>query len=321
MQTKRVTIVLVPGFSHLSLGAVLEPLHTLNTIASDIEIIIDIATISEPDIASASGLRVYCPVSLQACHESLTSTKKPDALFLCCGLKTPYKSQPDLRKLVRSCVRSGVPLYGLGCSTWKMADAGVLQNGRGTVHWKTLAAFSERNRDIEALDALFVTSDNVTSCAGEAAALDLAVSFLQSEFTPKLAEQVCNHLLISFPRSGDLKQPRGNADRLRDVPDTLRNAVSLMSENLEDPLTVGAVAKSIGISLRQTERLFSTHLSMAPKRYYLKLRLQHARQLIEQTSLSILEISVASGFASRRVFTRYYRNEFGYPPSHTRRSP
>lgn len=315
------TIVLVPGFSHLSLGAVVEPLHTLGTITSDFDIKIDIATISEPDVASASGLVVHCPVSLQACHASLNSTEKPDALFLCCGLKTPYKSQPDLRKLVRSCVRSGVPLYGLGCSTWKMADAGVLRNGRGTVHWKTLAAFTERNRDIEALDALFVTSDKVTSCAGEAAALDLAVSFLQNEFSPKHAERVCNHLLISFPRSGDSKQPRGDADRLRDVPETLRKAISLMSENLEDPLTVGSVARSIGISLRQTERLFSAHLSTAPKKYYLKLRLQHARQLIEQTSLSILEISLASGFISRRVFTKYYREEFGFPPSHTRRTP
>lgn len=321
MQSKRVTIVLVPGFSHLSLGAVLEPLHTLGAIAPDVDIKIDIASISEPDIASASGLSVHCPVSLASCHASLNSTEKPDALFLCCGLKTPYKSQSDLRKLVRACVRAGVPLYGLGCATWKMADAGVLRNGHGTVHWKTLAAFTERNRDIEAHDALFVTSGKVTSCAGESAALDLAVSFLQTEFSHQHAERVCNHLLISFPRRGDTRQPRGDTDRMRDVPEALKKAVTMMAENLEDPLTVSSVARSIGISLRQIERLFAAHLSTAPKKYYLKLRLQHARQLIEQTSLSILEISLASGFVSRRVFTKYYREEFGFPPSHTRRNP
>jgi len=43
--------------------------------------------------------------------------------------------------------------------------------------------------------------------------------------------------------------------------------------------------------------------------------------LIEQSSLSILEISIAAGFSSRRVFTQYYRNEFGFPPAHTRRTP
>jgi transcriptional regulator GlxA family with amidase domain len=51
------------------------------------------------------------------------------------------------------------------------------------------------------------------------------------------------------------------------------------------------------------------------------LRLQHARQLIEQTSMSILEISVASGFSNRRVLTHYYKKEFGFPPTHTRRTP
>ena len=321
METKRVTIVLVPGFSHLSLGAILEPLHTLNDIASDVDIVIQVASIAEPRVASASGLSVDCPISLQECRDSLGSTRRPHAVFLCCGLKTPFRSQLDIRRLLRACVRSGVPLYGLGCSAWKMADAGILRNGRGTVHWKTLAAFSERNRDIDAPDALFVTSNQVTSCPGEAAALDLAIKFIQKEFSARHAESVCNHLLISFPRSGHLKQPRGDADRLRDVPETLRRAVSLMSENLEDPMPVNAVAKSVGLSLRQTERLFSTHLSIAPKRYYLKLRLQHARQLIEQTSLSIMEISVACGFVSRRVFTQYYRNEFGFPPSHTRRTP
>jgi len=81
------------------------------------------------------------------------------------------------------------------------------------------------------------------------------------------------------------------------------------------------IAQGAGLSTRQAERLFSQYLSIPPKAYYLKLRLQHGRMLIEQSSLSILEISIAAGFSSRRVFTQYYRNEFGFPPAHTRRTP
>jgi transcriptional regulator GlxA family with amidase domain len=321
MEPKRVIIVLVPGFSHLSLGAISESLYTLNNISDDTEIIVDVATISHAEVASAAGLQVHCPLSFQACCASLRSARKPDALFLCCGLRTPFESQADIQNLLRLCVRSGVPLYGLGCAAWKMADAGILENGRGTVHWKTLAAFAERNRSIDARDALFVASDQVTSSPGEAAALDLAVEFIRNEFSPDHAERVCSHLLISFPRRGDLKQPRGSAERLRDVPERLGHAISLMSDNLEDPLTVTAIAETVGLSMRQIERLFSAHLSVAPKKYYMTLRLQHARQLIEQTSMSILEISVASGFSNRRVLTHYYKKEFGFPPTHTRRTP
>ena len=98
-------------------------------------------------------------------------------------------------------------------------------------------------------------------------------------------------------------------------------AVFEMSKNLENPLTINKISRVVNLSLRQTERLFSKHLRMTPKKYYLKLRLLHGRQLIEQTSMSILEISIASGFSSRRVFSKYYFNEFGFLPSHTRRTP
>jgi len=118
-----------------------------------------------------------------------------------------------------------------------------------------------------------------------------------------------------------LEQPKGTAQRLRDVPKNLKEAVFQMSKNLENPLTINNISKAVNLSLRQTERLFSKHLRMTPKKYYLKLRLLHGRQLIEQTSMSILEISIASGFSSRRVFSKYYFNEFGFLPSHTRRTP
>ena len=64
-------------------------------------------------------------------------------------------------------------------------------------------------------------------------------------------------------------------------------------------------------------RLEEAHALPTPERN----RLEHGRLLIEQTAMSILEISIASGFSSRRDFTRAYRNAFGFPPAGTRRTP
>jgi transcriptional regulator GlxA family with amidase domain len=97
--------------------------------------------------------------------------------------------------------------------------------------------------------------------------------------------------------------------------------VALMGENLETPMRVKDIALSAGISVRQSERLFVAHLGMAPKKYYIRQRLQHGRLLIEQTSMPILEISIAVGFSSRRSFTLSYRQAFGFSPAHTRRTP
>lgn len=317
----RILIVLVPGFSHLSLGAVLEPLHSLGTLAPETDLRIELGSIGEALVPSASGFSVACPLSLSEILRALVGAGRPDALFLCCGLRTPYKSQGDIQMLLRTAHRSGVPILGTGCAAWKMADAGILHQGTGTVHWTTLPAFAERHHDIAARDALFVTSDHATSTPGDAAALDMVIAFIKQHFSDDLTQQVCNHLMINYSRPGDTRQPRGQAEQLRGAPRKLRQIAQMMTENLESPLLVRDIATAIGLSLRQTERLFAAHLGQSPKAYYLKLRLQHGRMLIEQTSMTILEISIATGFSSRRIFTQFYRGEFGFPPSHTRRTP
>jgi transcriptional regulator GlxA family with amidase domain len=318
---RQIKLVLVPGFSYLSLGAILEPLKTLKELASEVKLNIDIVSLSEHAVEATSGLSVNCSILLEECLQSINKNSQETVVFICCGLKMPHKLQTDLKKLLRVCNRNKVPIYGVGCAGWKMADAGIIANGCATVHWSTLAAFSERNQNINAIDALFINSNGVTSSPGEAAALDMVIEFIKTEFSSQYADLVCDHLMITFTRRGDLEQPKGTAQRLRDVPKSLREAVFEMSKNLENPLTINKISRVVNLSLRQTERLFSKHLRMTPKKYYLKLRLLHGRQLIEQTSMSILEISIASGFSSRRVFSKYYFNEFGFLPSHTRRTP
>jgi len=315
----RVLVVLVPGFSHLSLGAILEPLRVLGDLAPESGVSVEIGAIGELAVPSSSGVPVIASLSLSACLQVLGRRGRPDALFFCAGLQTPYSAQRDIQKLLRSAHRAGVPIFGTGCAAWKLADAGILREGAGTVHWTTLPAFAERHLDIAAKDALFVTSAQATSTPGDAAALDMVVRFIEARYSGDRARQVCAHLMMSYPRVGDAPQPRGAA--LPDAPEKLRRMVVIMGANLETPLQVSDVAAHAGISLRQGERLFAAHLGETPKRYYLRLRLDHARLLIEQTAMSILEVSVAAGFSSRREFSRAYTEAFGFPPSGTRRTP
>jgi len=317
----RILIVLVPGFSYLSFGAVLEPLTCLGDLCPDAQMRIEVASIADPMVPSSSGISVMCDLSFADCLQRLGAASRPDAMVLCCGLRTPYKSQDDIQKTIRTAYRAGVPILGTGCAAWKMADAGILQGGQGTVHWTTLPAFAERHQGISACDALFVTSHQATSSPGDAAALDMIVAFIQERFGDDLAQRVCSHLMIGYRRAAATPQPRDRAELLRDAPAKLRQMAGLMAENLEVPLLVRDIAGHVGLSTRQAERLFAKHLGQSPKTYYLKQRLSHGRMLIEQTSMSILEISIATGFSSRRVFTQYYREAFGFPPAHTRRTP
>ena len=318
---RNIKIILVPGFSYLSLGAILEPLHTLNKLYPDLKIDYELVSITEDYITSESGVKIYCENVLQDAIKDIKRKAQSTVVFLCCGLKTPFDVQGLLKRILRTCNQHKILTFGVGASGWKMADAGILANGEGTVHWTTLAAFRERNQNILAHDALFVSSEHITSSPGEAAALDMTINFIKTEYSEEHADRVCDHLMITFTRNGDLEQPKSNAQRLRDVPKSLQKVISIMEKNLENPLTLKIISSDAGLSLRQIERLFAKHFKKSPKKYYISRRLLHARQLIEQTSLSIFEVSIVSGFASRQIFSKYYKKEFGFTPSKTRRSP
>jgi transcriptional regulator GlxA family with amidase domain len=59
---------------------------------------------------------------------------------------------------------------------------------------------------------------------------------------------------------------------------------------------------------------------VTPARYYMECRITHARQLIQQSNLSIFEISIACGFVSSAHFSRTYNRFFGKSPIDSRRT-
>jgi transcriptional regulator GlxA family with amidase domain len=78
------------------------------------------------------------------------------------------------------------------------------------------------------------------------------------------------------------------------------------------------IARAVGLSPRQLERLFARYLRDTPSRHYMKLRLARARALLLQTTKPILDVAVASGFTSASHFSRRYRATYGRKPSDER---
>ena len=60
-----IKIVLVPGFSYLSLGSILEPLHTLNKLYPDLLVNYELISITDKPVMSESGIQIDCQNILQ----------------------------------------------------------------------------------------------------------------------------------------------------------------------------------------------------------------------------------------------------------------
>jgi transcriptional regulator GlxA family with amidase domain len=91
-----------------------------------------------------------------------------------------------------------------------------------------------------------------------------------------------------------------------------------MEANVREPLNQGDLAAYVDLSGRQLQRLFQRYMSCTPSTYYLQLRLQRARELLRQTSMSLTEITAMTGFVSTSHFSKSYKKYFGYSPSNER---
>ena len=98
----------------------------------------------------------------------------------------------------------------------------------------------------------------------------------------------------------------------------LVRVIGEMERQCEQPLSSETLAAQVGISVRQLERLFRHHLDTTPSAFYLELRLDKARQLLRQSDLSVMEVSLACGFESASYFSRCYRRRFAASPSQDR---
>jgi transcriptional regulator GlxA family with amidase domain len=94
----------------------------------------------------------------------------------------------------------------------------------------------------------------------------------------------------------------------------LLRAVSRMEQVTDEPLPREELAKVANVSLRHLERLFRRHLGCSLREHYSLIRLQRARDLLRQTSLTVLEVALACGFVNASHFSRAYRAKYGHPP-------
>jgi transcriptional regulator GlxA family with amidase domain len=77
---------------------------------------------------------------------------------------------------------------------------------------------------------------------------------------------------------------------------------------------------TVSLSPRQLERLFRRHFDCTPGQYYLKLRLETARDLLRRTNRAVLDVAIACGFASTSHFTKCYRERYNCTPTEERQS-
>ncbi|CAM3775412.1 transcriptional regulator ArgR [Ectopseudomonas alcaliphila] len=236
-----------------------------------------------------------------------------DKLFLLADAP-PAQVAAGLAAALKQQVRSGCVIGGLSAGVYPLAQLGLLDGYRAAVHWRWQDDFAERFPKVIATSHLFDWDrDRLTACGG-LAVLDLLLAVLARDHGAELAGAVSEELVVERIREGGERQRIPLQNRLGSSHPKLTLAVLLMEANIEEPLTTDEIAQHVCVSRRQLERIFKQYLNRVPSQYYLELRLNKARQLLMQTSKSIIQIGLSCGFSSGPHFSSAYRNFFGATP-------
>jgi len=311
-------ILVVPGFSHVCLSSLVEPLRLANMLARRELFRWRLIGPTVEPVRCASGMPIGVTADVEAERSAANAGRMPDAAVVCAGEGIERFCTPATIALFRLYARRGVALFGVDTGTWLLAKSGLLDGVRCTIHWRKAAVLCETFPDLLPETALFMRDGAFVTCSGGFAAFDMTVDLIEREFGHDLARTVCRYMTTDLARDGTSSIATPASLRLAGTSSKLLGAIRLMESNLEQPMTLGRIANQVGTSRRQLERLFHSYLSTTPSRHYMNLRLSRARQFLESTDLRILEIAVACGFESPSHFSKTFREHFGEAPNSVR---
>ncbi|MCF3932216.1 GlxA family transcriptional regulator [Acuticoccus sp. M5D2P5] len=312
IRTKTILVVLVDAFSLLSLASFIEPFRSANRILGQAAYDVQLATLSGAPAMSSGGIAI-------APGHALADAPPANVVMLCTGLIVEPPGRDDIVAQLRRRVRAGECVGAIATGAWLLGAAKLLDGYRATIHWESRAAFAAAHPEVDVTESLYEIDRTRLTSAGGTASIDLVAAIVTADHGVGVSRQMAN--LVQHERiraKGDRQRPANEPD-LVGKPEAIARIIQRMAANLEDPLAASVLADEAGLSVRQVERLFRRHVEMTPTAYYIRLRLTRARELLRQTSASILDVAIATGFSSQSHFAQAYRGAFGISPSEERR--
>lgn len=299
--------LVIPGLALMSYASAIEPLRAANHfVGRELYRWVHI-THKEPIVMSSCGATLPCPARV---GDDLDL----DLLLVCAGGNpAQFTHRPTLAWLRRLAQR-GVRMGGVSGGPFILARAGIMAGHRMTIHWEHAQAFAEEFPDLSLSRARYVIDRNRVTCAGGVAPLDMMHALIAERHGTALAMRTSDWFLHTDIHPGGGPQRTSVGERYGIHRRDLIAALELMQNNLSEPLDRDAVAKSIGLSTRQLDRLFARYLGKSFTDHYRGLRVEAAGELLRHSALTITEIAIACGFANASHFSTCYKAETGISP-------
>ena len=300
--------IVVPRFNITTLITMIETLRIANYLAPSSTFSWEVASFDGSKVIASNGMTA----TIKTANENLRSA---EFVFILGSWGTEHYHNQKLTAWLRKRARAGERICGVELGSYIVARAGLLDGKSATIHWSWLNGFKENFDRVEVEESLFTLDSKVMTCSGGLAGVDLMLRLIEeingSSFSGEIADQMLHHPI----RSAASPQRSTMGRSTETMRPLLREAMTLIENNIEEPLTVPQIAKVLGVSQRQLERQFKKNVGCTVVQFGLLKRLQNARLLLISTDMSIRQIATASGFNTMSHFAFSFGKFFGRRPS------
>ncbi|MSU90200.1 helix-turn-helix domain-containing protein [Rhodobacteraceae bacterium 2CG4] len=304
---KPYVFLLLEQFTLLAFASALEPLRLANWIAK--------SPLYQWQVVAGDGAPVPCSAGMAIQPDGgLEDLPREATVIVVGGVDVKRAVTKPVLTWLRRESRKGVTVGAICTGAQALAMAGLLEGRRATIHWDNRDSFAEEFPEIELTQNVFVIDGNRLTASGGTTPSDLMLRLIARDHGTPLANAVADQMIHTSIRSERDAQRMSIPTRIGVRHPKLASVIEKMEQNIEEPVSPSVLASDVGMSTRQLERLFRRYLNRSPKRYYMELRLNRARNLLLQTDMSVINVALACGFASPSHFSKCYRAQFGNTP-------
>ncbi|MFF4545864.1 GlxA family transcriptional regulator [Streptomyces sp. NPDC001406] len=251
--------------------------------------------------------------------QSLADASEPHTLLVPGGQGTRHPD-PRLTDWLRRHGPGAERLVSVCTGAILLAAAGLLDGRRATTHWAYCGKLARDHPAVEVdPDPIYVRDGHVATSAGVTSGIDLALALVEEDLGRDVALCIARHLVVFLRRPGNQAQFSAQLAAQTARREPLREVQQWISEHPDGDLSVESLAARARLSPRHFARAFQAETGVTPGRYVDRIRLEHARRLLEDTADGVEEISRASGYGTPEAMRRAFVKALGTAPAEYRR--
>jgi transcriptional regulator GlxA family with amidase domain len=307
---RRVVIVTFPRVQTLDVHGPAEVFTTASQLTDRDGYTVEVVA-SRAGPLPTSSVALYPDRTIDRCHGPI------DTLVVAGGRGVNEAARDEqLVRWVASAAKRSRRVTSVCTGAFLLAQAGLLDGRRVTTHWASCGELARRHPDLEVeSDPIFVRDGNVVTSAGVTAGMDLALALVEEDLGREVALETARWLVLFLKRPGGQAQFSSQLAAQMADREPLRELQEWLPDNLDEDLSVPALARRACMSERNFARAFRQETGMTPAAYVELARVESARISLETGDLPVETIARQSGFGTVETMRRAFRRRVGASPN------